>query len=80
MNTSLVGTTARKRREVPGKVKTGSAKLYDTYVVNNNGTTLTIYQGKRKQCYSFELFSCRPQRMVKIYLKLWPSKMIQTLG
>ncbi|KAJ8869096.1 hypothetical protein PR048_030658 [Dryococelus australis] len=45
-STSLVGTVNYARQENPQSVKTRNVPLYDTIVMKNNQTTLTVYQGK----------------------------------
>lgn len=45
-NTSLVGTVNRARREIPHEVKTSRIEVNETYILEHNGCTLTVYQGK----------------------------------
>lgn len=45
-NTTLVGTVNRIRREVPNPIKTSRECRYNTRILKNNDSTLTVYQGK----------------------------------
>ena len=45
-NTTIVGTLNRIRKEVPAAIKTSKAPLYSSTILNNEGITLTVYQGK----------------------------------
>ncbi|KAJ8876547.1 hypothetical protein PR048_020992 [Dryococelus australis] len=48
-STSLEGTVNRAQLEIPQSEKTRKAPLYDTVVMKNYETTLTVYQGKKNK-------------------------------
>ena len=48
-NTSIVGTMNRARKEIPPQIKTWKGQLYDTHLLKNKDTTLTIYQSKKNK-------------------------------
>ncbi|KAJ8881613.1 hypothetical protein PR048_018099 [Dryococelus australis] len=44
--TSVVGTVNRSRRDIPAGVKNAYLPLQDSFIMNHNDCTLTVYQGK----------------------------------
>lgn len=48
-NTSFVGTVRRHRKEIPNEVKISKTCLYETVLLKNGETTLTVYQGKKNK-------------------------------
>jgi hypothetical protein len=48
-NTSFVGTVRRHRKEIPNEVKKSKSRLYETVLLRNEETTLTVYQGKKNK-------------------------------
>ena len=67
LQTSIVGTVKRTRREISEEVRSYKESLHSTNILKSeNGTTLTMYQGKKKN-KNVLMLSTQPSRRYHWY-------------